>query len=42
MIRWTIKARVTSKSEIRKWANDKRNGTLFSVNFLDESVILLL
>lgn len=36
--RWTIKARVTAKSEIRNWAKNGRSGSLFNVTFLDESV----
>lgn len=35
--KWTIKARVTSKSEIKHWSNQKGEGKLFSCNFLDES-----
>lgn len=35
--RWTIKARVTSKSEIRSWSNARGDGTLFSVELLDSS-----
>lgn len=35
--RWTIKARVTSKSDIRHWTNQKGEGKLFSVNLLDDS-----
>ncbi|GAA5921776.1 hypothetical protein JCM1841_001858 [Sporobolomyces salmonicolor] len=35
--KWTIKARVTSKSEIRHWSNQRGDGKLFSVNLLDES-----
>jgi replication factor A1 len=35
--KWTIKARVTSKSEIKHWSNAKGEGKLFSCNFLDES-----
>lgn len=33
--KWTIKARVTNKSEIKMW--QKGNGKLFNVNLLDES-----
>lgn len=36
--RWTIKGRVTTKSDIRHWSNAKGDGKLFSVNFLDETV----
>ena len=35
--KWTIKARVTSKSDIRTWHNKNGEGKLFSVNLLDES-----
>jgi replication factor A1 len=35
--KWTIKARVTSKSEIKTWAKGPNVGKLFSVNLLDES-----
>lgn len=35
--KWTIKARVTSKSEIRTWHKASGDGKLFSVNLLDES-----
>lgn len=35
--KWTIKARVTSKSEIKHWSNQKGEGKLFSCNFMDES-----
>ncbi|KAH0613599.1 uncharacterized protein H6S33_005485 [Morchella sextelata] len=35
--KWTIKARVTSKSEIKTWQNQKGEGRLFTVNLLDES-----
>jgi replication factor A1 len=33
---WTIKARVTSKSQIRTFANDRGNGKVFSVDLLDK------
>lgn len=33
--KWTIKARVTSKSDMRTWSNAKGNGHLFSVDLLD-------
>lgn len=36
--RWTIKARVTVKSDVRTWSNAKGEGKLFSVNLLDETV----
>ncbi|EDV22084.1 uncharacterized protein TRIADDRAFT_50671 [Trichoplax adhaerens] len=35
--RWTIRTRVTSKSEIRKWSNSRGEGKLFSVDLIDES-----
>ncbi|KAG4305759.1 hypothetical protein PORY_000669 [Pneumocystis oryctolagi] len=35
--RWTIKARVTNKSEIKHWHNQKGEGKLFSCVFMDES-----
>lgn len=35
--RWTIKARVVSKSDIRTWSNAKGEGSLFSVELLDSS-----
>ncbi|KPM34314.1 Replication factor A protein 1 [Neonectria ditissima] len=35
--KWTIKARVTAKSEIKTWHKATGEGKLFSVNFLDES-----
>jgi replication factor A1 len=34
---WTIKVRVTQKSEIRTWSNQRGEGKLFNVNFMDES-----
>lgn len=34
---WTIKARVTQKSEVKKWSNDRGEGKLFNVTFMDES-----
>lgn len=33
--KWTIKARVTRKSDMRKWSNVKGEGQLFSVELLD-------
>lgn len=33
--RWTIKARITSKSEMRRWSNARGEGTLFSIDLLD-------
>lgn len=35
--KWTIKARVTLKSEIKTWHKPTGEGKLFSVNLLDES-----
>ncbi len=35
--KWTIRARVTQKGEIKHWSKDRSEGKLFSVNFLDES-----
>lgn len=35
--RWTIKARVTSKAEIRHWSNSKGEGKLFSIELLDST-----
>ncbi|PWN30202.1 replication factor-a protein [Jaminaea rosea] len=35
--KWTIKARVTLKSDIKHWSNQRGEGKLFSVNLLDES-----
>jgi len=35
--KWQIKARVTSKSDIRTWNNAKGSGKLFSMDFMDES-----
>lgn len=35
--KWTIKARCTSKSDIKTWHNRNGEGKLFSVNLLDES-----
>lgn len=35
--KWTIKARCTNKSVIKKWHNMNGEGKLFSVNLLDES-----
>ena len=36
--RWTIKARVTSKSDIRSWSNAKGQGSLFSVELMDSTM----
>ncbi len=35
--RWTIKARLTSKSQIRHWSNAKGEGKLFSIELLDST-----
>ncbi|CAG8983163.1 hypothetical protein HYALB_00010311 [Hymenoscyphus albidus] len=35
--KWTIKARVTNKSDIKTWQKQSSEGKLFSVNLLDES-----
>jgi replication factor A1 len=35
--KWTIKARVVSKSDIKTWNKQSGEGKLFSVNLLDES-----
>lgn len=35
--KWVIRARVTAKSNIRKWSNTKSTGQLFSVDLQDES-----
>jgi len=35
--RWTIRARVTQKSNIRTWSNSRGEGKLFSVDLVDES-----
>ncbi|KAF3705738.1 Replication protein A 70 kDa DNA-binding subunit [Channa argus] len=35
--KWTIRARVTSKSKIRNWSNSKGEGKLFSFDIVDES-----
>ena len=34
---WTIKARVTFKSEVKTWANARGEGKLFYVTFMDET-----
>lgn len=34
---WTIKARVTQKSDIRTYSNQRGDGKLFSVTLMDES-----
>ncbi len=35
--KWTIRARVTQKGQIRTWSNSRGEGKLFSMNMLDES-----
>src|SRR5690349_845523 len=35
--KWTIRARCTSKSEMKEWHNQKGSGKLFSVNLLDDT-----
>lgn len=35
--KWIIKARITAKSDIRKWSNAKGEGTLFSIDLIDNS-----
>ncbi|PLW06791.1 hypothetical protein PCANC_25350 [Puccinia coronata f. sp. avenae] len=35
--KWKIKARVSQKSEVKRWSNARGEGKLFSVTFLDES-----
>jgi len=35
--KWTIKARVTNKSDIRRWSNARGEGHLFSMDLIDES-----
>ena len=35
--KWTIKARVTNKSDIRRWNNSRGEGHLFSMDLLDSS-----
>ncbi|KAI0822834.1 replication factor-a protein [Trametes gibbosa] len=34
---WTIKARVTTKGDIRTWSNQRGEGKLFNVTLMDES-----
>ncbi len=34
---WTIKARVTQKSDIKTWSNPRGEGKLFNVTLMDES-----
>lgn len=35
--KWTIRGRITQKSDIRTWSNQRGDGKLFSVNFMDET-----
>ncbi|KAF7666787.1 hypothetical protein LDENG_00091630 [Lucifuga dentata] len=35
--KWTIRARVTNKSNIRTWSNSRGDGKLFSMEIVDES-----
>merc|ERR1712226_942020 len=35
--KWCIRARVTNKSDIRRWSNSRGEGHLFSMDLLDES-----
>ena len=35
--RWTLRARVTNKSDIRTWSNARGEGSLFSIDILDSS-----
>ena len=35
--KWTIKARVTNKSDVRHWSNQKGEGKLFSCTLLDDT-----
>ena len=34
--RWTIKARITSKGDMKSWNNARGSGTLFKIELLDE------
>ena len=35
--RWTIRARVGFKSNVRTWSNSRGEGKLFNMNLIDES-----
>jgi len=35
--RWTIRGRVTQKSNIRNWCNSRGEGKLFNMTIVDES-----
>jgi replication factor A1 len=37
MSRWTIRARCTSKSDVKHWSNARGEGSLFSIEMLDSS-----
>ena len=41
LIRWTIKARVTQKSDIKHWSNQRGEGKVFNVTLMDETVSCL-
>jgi replication factor A1 len=36
-LRWTIKARVTQRTDIKHWSNQRGEGKLFSVTLMDET-----
>ena len=36
-LRWKIKARITSKSDMKRWSNARGEGTLFSIDLLDSA-----
>ena len=36
-IRWTIKVRITNKSDIRTWSNSRGEGKLFSMDMMDDT-----
>ncbi|CAM9660812.1 unnamed protein product, partial [Sphacelaria rigidula] len=35
--RWIVKARITNKSNMKRWSNPRGEGTLFSIDLLDEA-----
>lgn len=35
--RWTIKARVSSKTDVKHWSNARGDGKLFNVTLMDDS-----
>ena len=41
LYRWTIRARVTKKFDIKEWSNPEREGRWFDVHLIDESVSTL-